>query len=152
MTHYSDVTFRSVLASHFYGLLVVVKYTDAEKQKGAILQRHFEIHFSEWKLSTLKWNVIEICSLAKYVNMPALVQIMACRPTGDKPLSEPKHRKPRAVIFPHSKFKITSMSILKTIIFHRNCEIHKIVFDAEYLGGYRWLGLLKLRSLISLFV
>ena len=42
------------------------------------------MHFLEWKCENFDWNFTEIN------NIPSLVQIMAWRRPGDKPLSEPK--------------------------------------------------------------
>ena len=55
-------------------------------------RRHFQTHFLECKLININSNFTEICSQwSNYQNdMPAMFQIMAWRPTGDKPLSKPK--------------------------------------------------------------
>ena len=53
---------------------------------------HFQMHFLESKLLFLNENVIENFSPINNVppinNIPSLVQIMAWRRSGDKPLSE----------------------------------------------------------------
>ena len=49
-------------------------------------RRHFQIHFLEWKCMNVDWKFTEISPIN---NIPALVQIMAWRWPGDKPLSEP---------------------------------------------------------------
>ena len=67
-----------------------VKYTEAEKKRrqfaNDILKFIFQNkNFRLWSEISLKY--------VPWLNMSALAQIMACRPTGDKPLSEPMHRK-----------------------------------------------------------
>ena len=52
-------------------------------------RRHFHVHFRQWKLWYFDWIFTEICSQGPIDNNPALVQIMAWRRSGDKPLSEP---------------------------------------------------------------
>ena len=49
-------------------------------------RRHFQTHFLVWKSSIFDWNFTEVCSYG--FKNPALVQIMAWRRIGDKPLSE----------------------------------------------------------------
>ena len=49
----------------------------------------FKMHFLEWKLLYFDETFIEICSPGPINNIPALVQIMAWRLSGAKPLSEP---------------------------------------------------------------
>ena len=52
----------------------------------AVSRRHFQMHFLEWKCINFDWNFTEGVPIN---NIPALVQIMAWRRLGDKPLSEP---------------------------------------------------------------
>ena len=47
------------------------------------------MHFLEWKCLNSDWNFTEVCSQGPINNIPAMVQIMAWRRPGDKPLSEP---------------------------------------------------------------
>ena len=47
--------------------------------------RHFPMHFLEWKCLNFECNLIKACPIG---NKTALIQIMAWRRTGDKPLSE----------------------------------------------------------------
>ena len=51
-------------------------------------RRRFQIHFLEWKCMNFDYNFTEVCSRGPINDIPALVQIMACRRPGDKPLSE----------------------------------------------------------------
>ena len=50
----------------------------------------FQIHFREWKVFSALINIsLEFIPKGQMRNILALVQIVAWRPTGDKPLSEP---------------------------------------------------------------
>ena len=51
--------------------------------------RHFQMHFLEWKCINFDYYLTEICSQGPNQQIPALVQIMAWRLPGNKPLSEP---------------------------------------------------------------
>ena len=50
--------------------------------------RHFHIHFLEWKCMIFKKFSLKFVPNVPTNNNPALVQIMAWRRSGDKPLSE----------------------------------------------------------------
>ena len=52
-------------------------------------RRYFQVHFLEWKCMNFDQNFIEVCPRGSINNIPALVQIMAWRRQGDKPLSKP---------------------------------------------------------------
>ena len=53
-------------------------------------RRHFQLHFPEWKcLNCEKTFSLKFVPKGQINNIPALVQIMAWRRPGDKPLSEP---------------------------------------------------------------
>ena len=47
------------------------------------------MHFLEWKCLNSDKNFTEVCSQGSNWNIPAMVQIMAWRRPGDRPLSEP---------------------------------------------------------------
>ena len=55
----------------------------------AILQTTFQMHFLEWKCLHFMLNFNEICSFGIIDNIAALVQLMAYRLSGYKPLPEP---------------------------------------------------------------
>ena len=52
-------------------------------------RRYFQIYFHQWKCLNFDWIFTEFCSQGPIDNTSALVQIMACCQTGDKPSSEP---------------------------------------------------------------
>ena len=52
-------------------------------------RRYFQVHFLEWKCLNSYQNFTEVYPKDRINNIPALVQIMAWRRPGDKPLSEP---------------------------------------------------------------
>ena len=54
-----------------------------------IMRRHFRMHFLEWKLYTSITISLMFAPKVRISNIPALVQIMARRRQGDKPLSVP---------------------------------------------------------------
>ena len=51
--------------------------------------RHFEMHFLEWKCMNSLTISLKCVRKVRINNIPSLVQIMAWRRPGDKPLSEP---------------------------------------------------------------
>ena len=51
--------------------------------------RHFQMKFIEWKCVNFSQMSLKFVPSGPVNNMSTLVQIMACRRTGDKPLSEP---------------------------------------------------------------
>ena len=51
-------------------------------------RRHFQMQFREWKCMNFAWNFTEVVSKSPSNNIPAMVQIMAWRRSGDKPLPE----------------------------------------------------------------
>ena len=55
----------------------------------ASFQTAVHIHFCQWKSLQFDSNFIEISSQGSFDNRTALLQMMAWRQTGDKPLSEP---------------------------------------------------------------
>ena len=60
-----------------------------QDKMAAISRRHFQMYFLEWKCMNFDYNFTEVCSKGPINDIPALVQIMAWRRSGDKPLSEP---------------------------------------------------------------
>ena len=52
-------------------------------------RRYFQMHFIEWNVSTAIKNSLRFVPKGPINNIPALVQIMAWRRPGNKPLSEP---------------------------------------------------------------
>ena len=52
-------------------------------------RRHFQVHFREWKCLNLIEISLKFVPKGLINNIPALVQKMAWRHPGDKPLSEP---------------------------------------------------------------
>ena len=53
-----------------------------------VCSRHFEVQFYEWKVLYFDLNLTEYIPKGPIDNNSALVQVMAWRRTGDKPLSE----------------------------------------------------------------
>ena len=51
-------------------------------------RRHFQMYFLEWKGINFDWYFTGIVPKGSINNIPGLVQKMACRRPGDKPLSE----------------------------------------------------------------
>ena len=51
-------------------------------------RRYFQVHFPEWKCLNSDWSFTKFVHKGPINNIPALVQIMAWRRPGDKPLSE----------------------------------------------------------------
>ena len=63
-------------------------YIEAEA-KWRPLTRHFQLHFLEWKCMNFDQVFTEVCSTGPINDIPILVQVMAWRRYGGKPLSEP---------------------------------------------------------------
>ena len=88
---FADVEFEQAFHINLYHLCGAMLFNSSTPgQNGRHSHRwHFQMHFLEWKCLNFDENFTEICSLG-IDNIPALVQIMAWRRPGDKPLSEPK--------------------------------------------------------------
>ena len=71
------------------GVALFVYHTDAETKWSPFAEDIEEMHFSEWKCINFDRDFIEIVPNCPTNNFPSLVQIMAWRRPGDKPLSEP---------------------------------------------------------------
>ena len=61
---------------------------EAQTKWPLFCRRQFQVHFLKWKLFTLNEISLKYAHYGLIDNMTALVQIMAWRRTGDKPLSE----------------------------------------------------------------
>ena len=89
------------IASQIYGDLLVRTWLDCERMLYTILLDSeaeikwplffldIEIHFLEWKCMNLYYDFTKFCSKGPTNNIPALVQKMALRQTGDTPMSDP---------------------------------------------------------------
>ena len=62
---------------------------EAETKWTPFRRRHFQVHFVEWKCLNSEKKSQKFVPKGPINNIPSLVQIMAWRRTGDKPLSEP---------------------------------------------------------------
>ena len=68
----------------------VIRYqNEAETKWPPFCRRQFQSHFLEWKVSYFDWYFTDVIFQGPIDNKPALVQVMAWRRTGDKPLFEP---------------------------------------------------------------
>ena len=65
----------------------MISHIEAETKWPTFSTRHFQMHFLVWKCMNLDFT--KIVPMVRINNVPALVQIMAWRRIGDKPLSEP---------------------------------------------------------------
>ena len=67
----------------------VTKHIEAETKRPRFRTRHFQMDFLEWICMNVDYNFIEVGSYGSIGDIPALVQMMAWRRPGAKPLSEP---------------------------------------------------------------
>ena len=74
----------------FMALLTLTHW--AEAKWTPLRRRHFQVHILERKCMQFDQSFTEVVPMAPINNIPALVQIMAWRRPGDKPLSEPMRR------------------------------------------------------------
>ena len=65
-----------------------VWHIEAETILPPFRRRHFQMHFHEWKCMNFDNISMKFVPKVLINNIPALVQIMACRHPGGKPLSE----------------------------------------------------------------
>ena len=72
--------------SHVVPMYQLIHWGQAKM--AAISRRHFQIYFPEWKCINFDWDFTGVCSQGPINNIPALVPIMAWRPSVHKPLSE----------------------------------------------------------------
>ena len=79
------------LTLKFNGSLSKLELTHWGREKWPTFpRRHFEMHFLEWKCMNLDYNFsLNVVPCGSINNIQSLVQIMAWRLPGDKPLSEP---------------------------------------------------------------
>ena len=105
-----------------YYVVRVPQLTEAETKRSPFSGRHFQMHFLEWKCM-IKIS-LKFIPKGPVNNIPALVQIMAWRRTGDKPLSEPMVTKFADTYIRHSAsmslyviyFGDTFLSILERVL------------------------------------
>ena len=78
-----------------YTRLVLTYYLFSSRIKWPpFCKRHFEMHFREWKILYFGKNLTKFVPKVQIDNNLALVQILAWRRIGDKPLSEPMLTRP----------------------------------------------------------
>ena len=68
---------------------MVLKHIEAETKWPLFRRWHFQVHFLEWNVSIPIKISLKFVPKGSINNIPALVQIMAWRRIGDKPLFEP---------------------------------------------------------------
>ena len=74
---------------NFYHIVPYI-HSSPSWQNGSHFRRwHFSMHFLKWHSYNSNSNFTEICSQESNDNKPAVVQVMAWRQIGDKPLPEP---------------------------------------------------------------
>ena len=68
---------------------VILNISKLRQKWPPISRQHLPMHFREWKCTFFSNISLKFLPKGPIDNIPALVQIMAWRPPGDKPLSEP---------------------------------------------------------------
>ena len=69
-------------------LIQFFKHTEAETKWQSFSRRYFQVQFLEWRCINFDKVLLKFVPKGPINNNPALVQIMAWRRLGDKPLSE----------------------------------------------------------------
>ena len=64
-------------------------HIETETRWPTFCRRHFQVHFLEWIYFNWDWFFPDFFSKSQIDNIPALVQMMPWRRSGDKPTSEP---------------------------------------------------------------
>ena len=77
-----NLNFNFMLLSYF------IQHIEAETKWPSFSRQHFQINFLEWKFINFIKILLKFVPKGPINNIPALIQIMACRWPGDKPLSE----------------------------------------------------------------
>ena len=68
----------------------IISHIEVEPKWPTFCRRHFQMHFLKWKCMNFDENArLKFVPMGPSGNIPALVQILAWRQLGDKPLSEP---------------------------------------------------------------
>ena len=127
--HLKQYWFSSMM--HMYHQAAVNQHIEAETKWPPFCRWHFQMHFLEWKC--MKFNKIshKFVSKGPITNIPTLVQIMAWRQPGNKPLSEPMlvsllmHTYvawPQCVNIKHSEENLAITTIVVFFFFFLLCE------------------------------